>query len=201
MMSIKLKIAAVIAAFCMASAANAATCSINNVSFTLNNAGGAECRAGNDLGWNGIAEQNLEFFSLANWAEGDSTEDGVGDGSVTFASAPLVNSSSGMWSLNSYPGYGPLMIVLRSGHQYGAFLLDEIYATVAAKVYAGLSGTWGIQRNRCTPRGCTMVGKNLTRATVYYSEPAAVPVPAAGFMLLAGLAGLAGLRRRSRKTT
>lgn len=184
----KLKLAAVIAAVLVGSAASAATCKVNTVTFTLNNAGGADCRTGNDFGWNGIADHDLEFFSLTNWAAGDSTEAGAGDGTVNFASAPLVGATSGTWSLSDYAGMGPLMIVLRSGHQFGAFLLDEAFAS--------LSGTWDIQRDRCSKNGCTSVGKALSRATVYYSEPSAVPLPAAGFMMLAGLGGLVALRRR-----
>lgn len=190
-MSLKLRIAAIIGAAFMASSAGAATCTVNNVSFTLDGAAGAQCRVGNDLGSNGIEAQDLDLFDMTGWMVGDSTEAGVGDGIASFLSGPAVNATSGSWSLASFGGYGPLMIVLKSGHQWGAFLLEETMAS--------LSGTWSIDRERCTVRGCTTVGKALSHASVYHGvQPSAVPLPATGFALIGGLLGLAALRRKRR---
>lgn len=190
MMSFKLKMASIVGALFLATSANAATCTVNHVSFTLDGATGAQCMAGNDLSSrHGIEGQDLEVFELTGWVVGASTVAGIGDGIASFLSAPAVDATSGSWSLASFGGYGPLMIVLKSGHQWGAFLLEETIAS--------LSGTWNVQRERCNANGCSTLDKALTHASVYHGvQPAAVPLPATGFALLGGLMGLAALRRK-----
>lgn len=188
-MSLKLRIAAIVGAMCLATSASAATCSINNVHFTLDGASGAQCMAGNNLNSHGIVAEDLEFFALTGWLVGDSTVSGVGDGVAQFGDAPVKNTTSGTWSLASFTGTGSLMIVLKAGSQYGAFLLSQASES--------LSGTWGITREFCSLKNvCSTIGKPLSHASVYYNTPAAVPVPAAGLMLLGGLGGLAALRRK-----
>lgn len=178
--------AAVGALMALSTASQAATCSINGVSFSLDISAGTTCVAGNDLGANGIVVNDMSFFNLTGWGLGDSTDAEGGDGSVMFASAPVVNSTGGSWSIDSYNGYSPLMIVLKSGPQYGAFMLTELVS--------GLSGTWSIitDKNRR--------GKALSHASVYYNgEPSPVPIPAAGLLLVGALGGLAALRRGRKK--
>lgn len=183
-------ISATVGAFmALASVSQAATCNINGVTFSLDLAVAATCAAGNDLGDGGIVKDDLSMFGLTGWGNGDSTDSSAGDGSVMFASAPVVKATGGIWSLQSYEGYNPLMIVLKSGTQYGAFLITEMFS--------GLSGTWAITQEQCNRKGCKTTGKALSHASVYYNgEPSAVPLPAAGFLLLGALGGLAALRRK-----
>ena len=182
--------ATVTALMAFTSSSQAATCSIDGMSFTLNIAVNTSCMAGNDLGNNGIESTGSEFFSLAGWKVGDSTDAGAGDGSVLFGTAPAVNATSGTWSLASYSGFSSVMIVLKTSTYYGAFLLDE--------ALSGLSGTWSISEYGCTKKGvCSTKGKALSHASVYYNgTPSAVPIPAAGILLLGGLGSLAALRRK-----
>jgi len=189
-----------------AGVAQAATCSIGGYNFTLNTSVNQTCVAGNDLGNSGIVKENLEFFGLTDWALGDSSDVGASQtGEVEFALMPIVNTSIGIWSIDGYNGYDPLMIVLKASTFYGAFLISE--------VASGLTGAWSITRTtdvverQCTKRekrppicvdvviGTVTKPVDLSHTSIYH-QPATVPVPAAGFLLLGALGGLAALRRR-----
>ena len=180
-----------------AGVAQAATCSINDVTFTLNTSSFATCVAGNDLGANGIVATNKVLFGLDGWQLGDSSDAGAAQtGLVNFDLMPIVDDTLGDWSILSYNGFDPLMIVLKSGSQYGAFLISQ--------AVSGLSGTWSITQESCTTNKktgvvtCKTTGKELSHTSLYHQPPALIPVPAAGLMLLGALGGLAALRRRRR---
>jgi len=187
-----------------AGVASAATCSIGGVNFTLTTSVGQTCVAGNDLGRNGIVANNMTLFGLDDWRLGDSSDASASQtGSVEFNAAPIVNVSSGLWSILGYNGFDPLMIVLKAGDHYGAFLIST--AT------SGLGGTWSITRDaverQCIGRGQRRVCVNvpvlkpveLSHTSLYHQRPPTptpIPIPAAGLLLLGALGGLAALRRR-----
>ncbi len=104
-----------------------------------------------------------------------------------------VNTLSGLWSIVVPNGFSLInsFLALKSGEGNG----DPDWALFS--IPAGvLSGAWSItDPTTCTPN-CN--GKqSLSHISLYGTlVPTAVPVPAAGLLLLGALGGLAALRRR-----
>lgn len=170
----------------LAASASAATCGIGEITFELNTAGGADCIAGNDLGANGVTAQDLEVVGMTGWILGDSTDNtAASDGVVTFASAPTTNDTSGTWELNDFTGY-VVMIVLKADNYFAGF-----------SPIIGTSGDWNISFFNSNANGGqgSIEGKELSHASVYY-QVSEVPLPASAFLLLAGIGGIAVLRRK-----
>ncbi|MEL6830954.1 MAG: VPLPA-CTERM sorting domain-containing protein, partial [Pseudomonadota bacterium] len=87
---------------------------------------------------------------------------------------------SGDWQIDALKGLDHVVITLKAGNGFGAFLLDLTGG-------APLTGTWAAT-------------KDLSHASIYYNgEVAPIPLPAAAWMFLTGLAGFFGWRRRNRK--
>jgi hypothetical protein len=122
------------------------------------------------------------FFGIDNWLLGDkSGDENSGNEVVSFGTEFAEGSSSGTWDILNPDRYSSIMLVLKAGNTFGAFLLDSA---------AILSGDWS------TSRG-------LSHASVYYGgepTPAPVPLPASALLLLGGVGGLAALRRRRKAT-
>jgi len=152
----------------------------SNATFTLSNATGAACFGGNDKN---TVNSTFLMFGMTGWIGSDANNNGFGDGTVEFTSidAPVNGDKFGSWTIDSLAGLSKIVIVLKAGNKFGAFLLDLV-------ALDPLSGFWTST-------------KGLSHATIYYNgtpvpPPSAVPLPAAGWMLLAGLGGIAALRRR-----
>lgn len=125
------------------------------------------------------------MFGATNWLL-DSRYDKNG----TYAPAGILTVSDitadlfeGTWSVSNWAGVAQAVIVIKGGNGFAAYLLD---------ITAGIAGEWSTQ--------ALEVGKNNNQPAVshisLYISPAPVPVPAAGFLLLGALGGLAALRRR-----
>lgn len=118
------------------------------------------------------------LFGIDNWLLGDkSGDEDDGNVVVSFGTEFSKGSSSGTWDILNPDRYSSIMLVLKAGKTFGAFLLDST---------AIMAGDWS------TSRG-------LSHASVYYGgepTPAPVPLPASALLLLGGVGGLASLRRR-----
>lgn len=86
--------------------------------------------------------------------------------------------------------------------QTNALLVDETFAPLPTGEVTSFSGIWnsasGIQIN-LGPDAWDVGISNITGSVTRFEPPSAIPLPAAGWLMLAGLGGLAALRRR--KTT
>lgn len=91
---------------------------------------------------------------------------------------------SGTWSVTNWVGIGSAMLVVKSSNEFIAYLLD---------ISAGTSGSW----NTAGLTNKNGVQQEVSHITLY-TTPAAIPLPAAGWALLAALGGLGLVARRRR---
>jgi hypothetical protein len=122
------------------------------------------------------ANSNLDgLFSKSGWTK-------LSGVSLSLTGA---GGTSGTWSVSGWGSLTTVMAVLKGGPTFAAYLLD----------LSATSGDWntsGLLKGNLTP------GPGLSHFEFYSTEPSAVPLPAAGWMLIAGLGGL-GLMGRSRR--
>ena len=134
------------------------------------------CQSGNDEGSGGIGE--LNGLTL-----GDSIGGGPGDGNLDLT----VGTDPNTWTLDNPNGYSVLAIAIKQSSEVAVWLLD---------LQKDLSGTWTV----AGPSNSTNV---FSHFNAWYADPTdppvdVVPLPAAGWMLMAGLGGLAAMRRRKK---
>jgi hypothetical protein len=121
--------------------------------------------------------------SSCNWENGAvEGEDYTGAFQVNFT-----DDKTGTWSFtgNSSLTHSPSYMVVKAAKNWALYALD-----------GALSGTWSTA-GLMTPNGKNQAG--VSHVSFYNSEsPAPIPLPAAGWLLVAGLAGLGGMARRRR---
>lgn len=134
----------------------------------------AECFNGNDTS---DIDLTTSIFGLTDWILADKSDDVTsGNQTITFTSGVTKNANSGGWAISSIGSAADVMVNLKAGNGWGSFLVDTT------------SGTW-------------TSSKGLSHASIYYragTPVGTVPLPAAGWMLLAGLGGLVAAKRRKK---
>lgn len=133
-----------------------------------------------DIGENDSETTVAGLFGITDWSLATKNDDGSGDGKLSFTVAPVNDDYSGTWEISNLDNYSSVMMVLKAGRTFGAFLLT------AAEFMAG---DWATSRE-------------LSHASVYYGgepTPAPVPLPATALLLLGGLGGMATMRLRKKR--
>nr|WP_309502592.1 VPLPA-CTERM sorting domain-containing protein [uncultured Roseovarius sp.] len=166
----------------LAATAEAATCppsaTASSATFELSDATDAACFTGNDtnqINPNGKKSAPMVLFGHSDWVLADKTDETVVGSPITFTTNPTNGAKSGRWEVADWAGRttGDVVITLKAGNGFGAFLVDTDY----------FSGTW-------------LATKGLSHASIYYRGVTPVPLPAGGFLLLSALAGLGFTRYR-----
>lgn len=187
------------------------TCAV--VNFTIGDLDASECN-----GAFGANESNSDLdgiFDFAGWKEIVKVDAPASSGTANGVTLTLTDngSTSGTWSVDDWGGFTTVMAILKGGPSFSAYLLDTT---------AGIGGKWtteGLLTGGGPQRTVGIIGNNprkqrdtspgLSHMTLYsyggatagavsdeITGPAPVPLPAAGWLLLAGLGGLAAPRRR-----
>lgn len=165
-----------------ASAGNAATvtCSTpQGTALTLTAASACVGLGGNDdvLAIEGLAAGLGS--GATDWMLADKNDDiSSGDQSITFGDEFVNGGTTGDWSISEFPIMTDLILVLKAGNGFVAFLLDP----------SDIFGTWSSD------------SRDLSHASLYYAEDlvADVPVPAAGLLMVTALGGGFAMRRRKK---
>ncbi|NWN90908.1 PEP-CTERM sorting domain-containing protein [Marinobacter adhaerens] len=146
--------------------------------YTLSDAANSACFSGND---SNEIDASFSLFGMTGWVLADKNDGPDGDGVINFTTAPSNGSESGNWAIDTLAGLNNVVITLKAGNGFGAFLLDQ-------SVSDPLSGSWES-------------GKDLSHASIYYNGQPTTEVPEPGTLALIslGLLGLGISRKRAHK--
>lgn len=148
------------------------------VSYLLEQGSGnvtAACYSNNDTN---TIDAAFSFNGISGWELADKTDD-----AESYLDGGFSQFGQGTWSILNPLGYESILVTLKQGKTFAAFLLDST---------APLTGIWNTS-------GPGKGSGGLSHASVYFAgepAPAPVPLPAGAALLPAGLAAFAFLRRR-----
>ncbi len=131
---------------------------------------------------------SVDPFGITDWTLADKSDGPDGDHNIILKD--VVNDvTSGTWSVDSFNGYSSVMLTMKAGNAFVAYLLDV----------TNLSGTWTTEGVLVNRQGN---GRDLSHMSLYYSPDSltAVPLPAALPLYAVGLAVLGFFGWRKRKT-
>ncbi|MEH6401808.1 MAG: hypothetical protein V7750_00450 [Sneathiella sp.] len=164
----------------------------SNCQFGASLAGGADlttstaCQGfgGNDTNTLDVGD---DIFGITDWTLSDKTDGGAGS-PIAF-SAGDYTGKSGTWSVASFAGYTDVLITLKAGKNFVAFLLDTAF----------LGGDWTTDIDILSNKKGKAQG--ISHLSIYYSPsslsvvplPAALPLYGAGIVVL----GFLGWRKRA----
>lgn len=141
-----------------------------------------------DSGTNAAADDEfmLAHPEYAQIAKAESETPNALDGIVDATTGSLFSGTSGVIDFTPISGYSDFVILFKLGHpatseSWFAFLIPAAGFT---------GGTWNV----VDEYGYPWNGQDLSHTTLY--GVSAVPIPAAGLLLIGALGGLVGLRRR-----
>lgn len=133
------------------------------------------------------------LFGFSNWTLNSrfSTSPGSNVSGILVVSG----NSTGMlgnWRVSSWAGIGAAMLVIKGGNGFVSYLLD-----MTTPITLKWMGGWSTQALRNGGGNIPAISHISLYTTP--GAPAAVPVPAAGLLLMGALGGLAALRGKKRK--
>lgn len=173
-----------------ASEASTITCNFvngnlsNTTTYTLEVTGAAACGLSGNDDASALGSIPGVFAAPPPWTLVHKTDSPNLTDALSLSGLNPTTATSGNWTISAFPELTQIAVVLKAGNNFAAFLLTPFID----------SGRWlsdrGISHASIYTRSCVAgdpgCGVNL--------EP--IPLPAAGWMLLAGVGGLAAIRRR-----
>lgn len=186
----------------MATSASAATCASYATGDTDNLTTSTDCALpGVGNGGNSSLAYMSGLFGVSTWTHDlgkIDTNGGASIASTNFSITSDSGNSQGAWALTTGFTFDPTKIyafVMKGGNDGSIAYLMDTSVTSGTWSHLDLPYTSNGKGNN-PPPGLSNIRLYATGGLIPPSSTTPVPLPAAGWMLLAGLGGLAAMRRR-----